>query len=286
MNQIMLKQFWTSQYAQSTFLSAFIEKGIVSFNGFNFHSLCWGKYGAVIKRDNFHDLDNMNLVDYESPFWGGGVISKSYGIKNITMTLTLLTASNADMVTLIDEMKEKLQPIETDLEILINGQYRVYKASCNGVIFPDMNRGTNYLPDVLVTFRITSETWRISEPQSYFFPDVTENQNFNITVNWNKEPYPRFLFINKASGNSLTEIRIRIRKLWENTGNDVYIIGTFTNDDIIEFDYDNSIVKQNDAEIPFNNIMTKLFKGINVIDVEFTGTANIDFYVFYNPTFY
>lgn len=283
----MLQQLGTTQLAKSTFLSSFIEKGIVSFNGFDFYSLCSSKYGAVIQSDNFHDLDNMNVVDYESWFWDGGwIIQKKFWLKTINLWVKLLMPSNADLVTLMDFMKERLQPIKGDLEVLINWQYRVYKATLVGVVFPNMNRGTNYLENVQVTFRITSGNWKIQEPSSYFFPNLTANTSYNIYVSGNKPTYPKFLFINKATWNSATQLKIRIRKLGDVSGNDVYITRTITNNETIEFDYENAIVKVDWVEPRFKNIMTKLYTGINIIDIEVIGSINTDFYVFYNPTFY
>lgn len=257
----------------------------ISFNGYNLMSLCWSTTGVIIQTMNAHSLQNIDLTSFVSSLsdWGW-VINKKYSNKNISLTLFIQWTSASDLIARIDELKNNLQDVESNFDILVDWTVRRYTATVTSITIPAFKKYADYLDWIEVDMLITSPHW--SNPvlsQTYVqwkttdFSKVVQNQ-------WTYQVYPIIQIITNPSS-TLSAIWITHKRVWEISWYTVSITEAIAPNSVVIFDYVNKKVTINDTEVNFSGIMMPMETGQSVFDFDFTGTIDVNAYVLHNPTY-
>lgn len=276
-----------NQFNKNTLAQSFdSDRWIVEFNWYDLTSYCKsGKYGTLILTGGWEHSTAPDIESYVSSIvdWGG-VVNKKYGNKTINFSLFIQWESNDDLILKIDELKRRTQGSEWELLIKVRGVYRLYTATLSSIIFPSIPAQEDYIEWVSISFLITSGTWEEYESTSSVF-DVSWETETIIKNTGSYEAMPVFSVSCKETWNSMTSLNINIRDLGATGWNDVYINQIITNNDLIVFNYKESIVTLNGIEIPFFNPMTPMNIGNQVITITPTGTINAELTISYNRTY-
>ncbi len=279
-------QFNSEQFNQDHTISEDV-KWLIEFDWFDLTSMCWWKkYWYMLKNGDVFDLNNINIWEFVSSMIDGGwVYNKKYGNRSVSFRLFIQWENYQDLMDKIDNLKEKTQWVEKDFDVFFLWWYRTTKATLSSVKIPSFGKNQDFVDDVELTFLFTSWYWENKSGVSEFIADVTDDFESVINNEGKYETFPKLFFNCKASGNTLTMIEIEIKQVGETEWFILSIQETITNNDLIVFDYQNKTVTINWEEVPFFWVMTPMWIWQNVVNVNFTGWANLDAYIIYNKTF-
>lgn len=87
----------------------------------------------------------MELNTYKYPRDnGGGVLSKFYRGKDITLTITIKASTASAFSTLMDDFKKNLRYTEGNLDMTVNGEIRRIRATCTSIDFNRKHYNVTY----------------------------------------------------------------------------------------------------------------------------------------------
>lgn len=298
------------------------NKWLIEFNDFNLMSLCWNNNWIIVKQWNFHDVNNIDIGSYVSSlidWWG--VFNKKYWNRTLSLKLFIQWENYDDLIKKIDELKEKTQNIESDLDFFIKNdekiqlkplytyylpiedywdilwnyinntfttitpEYRTYKATVSSIIIPSFSKNTDFVDDIEINFLITSWFWENKNSISLAYLNKVSNFQSLILNEWKYESFAKIIIISKNSWNNISGIDIALRQIWDETWFTISISEVIWDDSIIIFDYREKTISINWENIPFYWVMTSLSLWYNIFDFIFTGSVNIDAYILYNKTY-
>lgn len=309
-----MEQFNITQFNENTIIE-WAEKWPIEFDWYNLMSICkienianiwndenvwndnnvWNDFYTRIwtnpfwiwiLRGNFYDLNNIDVSSFNSSladWWW--VYNKKYWNKQVRFTLFLQWENHEDLINRLDELKSRLQWVEKDFDILINEEYRTYKATITNITVPRFSKNDNFIEWIEVDMLITSPHWEIKQEKVNFNWDVVDDYQALVLNSWTYDSFPRMLFIFKNSWNAITKIQIESKWILETNINSIIISETISNNDILEVNYKTKQVLLNWAEVPFNWVMTPMIPWYNTFDFTFTWTVNTDITILYNKTF-
>lgn len=275
------------QLNQEHYSASLIQDDVV-FDGYSLMTYFNGteQLGIALQTGNLFDLNNIDVGSYVSEqIDGGWVFFKKYGNKQITLNLYIQGSSYADLLERIENLKRYTATEEADFDVRVNGQIRSYTATVTDITFPRFDMNTDFLEWIQMQLLITSPHWSLKDGVTEIESPVAADFQKVIYNQGKYDAYPKVYLICKPTGNALTGVSITLRKTSETIGDAVSVSTTITNNDVLVFDYKEKIVTLNWDEIDFDGFMTPIKDGYNVFAVDFTGTANINFFIKYNPTF-
>ncbi len=262
------------------------NKDKIEFNGFSLSSLCWNNYWIILKTGNLFDSSNIDLWKFvSSQIDGGGIYSKKYWNKTITLSLFIQGESYSDLISRIDQLKKNTRGVEKDFDILVNWEYRTYKATVENINVPDISELDDFVDNVEMTLTVTNWNWTVKSPNSVFLPNLTWSFEVILNNEGTHESFPKIILIFKNSWNAVTQTDVSIKEIWGISPFIVTLPETITDGDVVIFDYVEKTVTINGVEKPFNNPMTPLDVGFNVVGVTFSWSVNLDAYVLYNKVY-
>lgn len=248
-------------------------------------SLCWSTTGVIIQTMNAHSLQNIDLTSFVSSLsdWGG-VINKKYSNKNISLTLFIQWTSASDLIARIDELKNNMQDVESNFDILVDWTVRRYTATVTSIIIPSFRKYDDYVDWIEVEMLITSPHWSNPIFAQTYVQWMTTDFSKVVQNEWTYKVYPIIQVITNT-GSTLTWIWITHKKVWQTTWYTVSIAETINPDSVVIFDYVNKKVTINDVEVNFSWIMMPMDVWQSVFDFDLTWTINVNAYVLHNPTY-
>lgn len=248
-------------------------------------SLCGSTTGVIIQTMNAHDLSNIDLTSFVSSLsdWGG-VINKKYSNKNISMTLFIQWTSNSDLIARIDELKNNLQDVEWNFDILIDWIVRRYTATVTSMMFPSFKKYDDHVQWIEVELLITSPHWMNPIYAQTYAQGMTADFSKVVINMGTYQVYPVIQVITNPSS-TLSAIGITHKRVWETSGYLVSITEAISPNSVVIFDYVNKKVTINDVEVNFSGIMMPMETWQSVFDFDFTWTINVNAYVLHNPTY-
>lgn len=279
-------------YIQEDDLLDINSENIQDVNGENFtmdvsHSLSYTnsawEVGIAIQKMNAMDLDNLTVEAFESSIADyGGVIDKRIGNKTITLDLFIQGSNHNDLISRIGELKKNTQLIEQDFVVTIGGQKRTYKGTVSRLSIPSIKASEDFVEAIKMDILVTNQwEWESIEQLHESITGDVERVLENV---WEYEMFPRILMLAKT-WTATSKIEIGTRPITDTTAYSISLTSSVVSGDIIEFDYKWKTVKKNGVEMEWDGVIMPIEIWYNVFEFDFTGTANFDIYIIYNPVY-
>lgn len=256
----------------------------MAFNGFDLMSLCSSNVWIAVQTWNLHNVVAQLTSSESSMTDGWGVISKRYWNKVILVTLHIQGSSYDDLVSRIDELKEKTQGVEGFFDINVWGKIRRYEATVQSIIVPWFKKTQDFVEWIEMEMLITSPHWRLKEMSQVYLQWMTANFSKLVENEWNYKTFPIVKVITN-SWSTLSSLSIEMRKIWDSSWYTISITETISPSSVVVFDFIEKKVTINDVEVNFSGVMMPLETGQSVFTFNFTGTVDVNAYVLHYPTF-
>lgn len=264
---------WNGQTFNGSLGYAFASNDNISFNGFGLQNATY-----CIQSTNRDDIAKIDIVNFDRPQLNGGfVLNRYYRDKIITMTGSIKWASEALLITAIDNLKGELDGIEGYLQVKFGNSYRRIKATVSNIDIPRKHYNIDY-----ITFSIS---FLCKEP---FFSDIPslestflgKNASFQdgITYTGTGESSTRTnIVFNSASW--VTSVAMTVE------GKTVTLSQAINTGDVVVMDGERKSITVNGVETDYLGTFKDLVNWNNIITRTINGTFNIDISVLYKKLY-
>lgn len=228
---------------------------------------------ASFKNDD--NLPNIDLNTFQNPIVdGGGVLSRRYTKKDISISWRLKGADGEELNNLIDLFKIKTSAVEGFLDIKINWIYRRVKATVVSSKILDRKHYNITQVPYDITFQTLEPFFYNREDESKTDANVTGDFVTEIEYYWTAPSNPRvyFVFTTWGGTNAMT-FDLNNRRLTVNE--------TINDGDVLLFDSIEKTVKINGIEVDYTGTFPQLIYGDNSFQFEINGTPDLDITVLY-----
>lgn len=257
---------------------------LMSFNGYDLMSLCSSSVWVAVQSWNLHNVVAQLTSSESSMADGWSIIDKRYSNKVILVTLYIQWSSYDDLVTRIDELKEKTQWVEWFFDINVWGKIRRYEATVQSIIVPWFKKTQDFVEWIEMEMLITSPHWRLKEISQAYVQSMTSDFSKLVTNSGNYKTFPIVELITNA-WSTLSAVSIEMKKVWESSWYTISIAETINPSSVVIFDFIEKKVTINDVEVNFSGVMMPLETGQSVFTFDMTGTIDVNAYILHYPTF-
>lgn len=257
---------------------------LMSFNGYNLMSLCSASVWVAVQSWNIHNVVAQLTSSESSMTDGWGVINKRYSNKVILITLHIQWSSYDDLVSRIDELKEKTQWVEWNFDINVSWKIRRYEATVQSMVVPSFKKTQDYVEWIELEMLITSPHWSLKEMSQVYVQGMTADFSKLVTNNGNYKTYPIVELITNA-WSTLSGVSLEMKKVWEVSWYTISIAETINPSSVVIFDFIEKKVTINDVEVNFSGVMMPMEVWQSVFTFDMTGTINVNAYILHYPTF-
>lgn len=239
----------------------------------------------MVQSVNAFDVWNIDLTSFVSSLadWGG-VINKKYSNRNLVMSLFIQWATPSDLIKRIDTLKQKLQAVQWNLDIRVNGELRRYEATVSSITIPSFKKSSDYLEWIDVEFLITSPHWKNPTYSQVFVQWMTSDFSKVVQNEWTYKVYPVIQVITNP-GSTLSALSITHKRVGESSWYTISITTSIPSAAVVVFDYVNKTVTVNGTEVNFSWVMMPMAEWQSVFSFDFTWTINVNTYILHNPTY-
>lgn len=276
-------QFNSEQFNQDHAYALWAEY-LMSFNGYDLMSHCGETSWTIVQSGNFHNVVAQLTSSESSMSDGWSVIDKRYSNKTIVITVYIQGTSHNDLIAKIDKLKEKIQWVEWDFDILVWEKIRRYTATVQSVVIPPFKKSMDFVEWIEIEMLITSPHWRFKDLSQVYAQSMTADFSKVVLNEWNYKTYPIVEVITNA-WSTLSAISVDMKRVWEVSWYTISIAETINPGSVVIFDYIEKKVTINDVEVNFSGIMMPLEIGQSVFTFDFTWSINVNAYVLHYPTF-
>lgn len=245
----------------------FLTQDDIVFDGYSLQNT-----GFITSSINYEELKNIELNTFKySRIDGGGVLSKYYRGRQITIKGTIKADTAAAFATLIDEVKKNIRLTEGNLDIRPIGstEVRRIKATLTNLDLPRQHFNITFC-EITLVFTTAEPFFYAVTNQSITFEAKTGNFTEDMTHEGSAEKSPRVYFVFGA-GTTATALTIT-----DPDGRVLTVTTAITNGDVVLVDGDNKVVELNGTEIDFSGSFPIFSPGGNNFTVGFTGTVLAD----------
>ena len=256
---------FNSQVYNYSFEIATIETDSIQFEAFSLQNT-----EVITSKINYDDLEQVEINQFRfTGRDGGGVLSRYYIGRRITLTGTIVQPTATTLNAKLDAMKKGLSKKEGLLYITVNSERRQIKATCQSVVFDREHYN--------VSFSRFSIVFVTAEP--FFYADeldrgdilgVTGDIADEFTANGTAETLPRLLLA-FASWTTATQVEIV-----DDFSNTLTITTALTTNDILIIDSDLKTVTKNGTEIDYSGVFPIFTPWQNQYTVDFTWSVVCD----------
>lgn len=236
----MLNQWTVNQYPINySTLPLIVSQDVIAFNGYSLQN------SQIITTEiDFDDLSPVELNTYKYPRDnGGGVLSKFYRGKDITLTITIKASTASAFSTLMDDFKKNLRYTEGNLDMTVNGEIRRIRATCTSIDFNRKHYNVTYAT-TRVKFQSVEPFLYAKDAQSFQFQWQTNSFSGEFTNAWSAESLPALYFIFWAG---TTATALSVTSQWKT----ITMTTAFTQNDILIIDSKNKSITKNGVEIDY-----------------------------------
>lgn len=264
MNDFLLDEYEINYSSPPTLLA---QDDIV-FDGYSMQNT--DKF--ITSKIDYEDLKNINLNTFDFPrIDGGGVLSKYYRKRIITVQGTIKAATAEAFSELIDEVKTSLRKTEGYLDIRPLGmdEIRRCKATVTSIDIEREHYNVTFSP-ITVVF-ITMEPFFyaiVSQSQTYEAKTVTFTEEMTHLGSAEVLPNTYLIF---GAGTSATALSFT-----DPEGRVLTVTVALANGDVIFIDGENKNVYKNSVAIDFSGSFPIFTPGSNNFTIGFTGTVLAD----------
>ncbi len=228
--------------------------------------------GFITSSIDYEELKNIELNTFKySRIDGGGVLSKYYRGRRITIKGTIKAETAEAFHTLIDEVKKNIRFTEGNLDIRPIGstEIRRIKATLTDLDLPRQHFNITFC-EITLVFTTAEPFFYAITNQSSTFEAKTGNFTEDMTHDGSAEKSPRVYFV-FGVGTTATAMTIT-----DPEGRVLTVTTALTNGDLLLVDGDNKVVELNGTEIDFSGSFPIFSPGGNNFTVGFTGTVLAD----------
>jgi len=237
------------------------EQGNFVFNWYSLND-CLNRR---VTASNHDDIGRISFKTYDSPRvdWGW-VLGHYYRRKDIRIRISL-TATTAELLNdEIDSFKYEMSEVEGDLEITINDEVRIVKASITKLSFNRKYFHLTFVQDVEIVFSTMEPHFYAKTEESLTYYGITADLNEEILYSGKVKTEPKFYVIFWPTVTGLNTITVT-------TGGDtISIAETSSSGDILIIDCEDKEVLLNDVSIDYTGVFLELQVGANPISFNFT----------------
>lgn len=220
-------------------LSQTAAEDVIAFDTFGLQNA-----SIITTEISFDDLGDVELNSFKFPRDdGGGVLSKYYRGRNITVKVTLKAATADLLSALIDTFKRSIRGTEGYLDIVVAGETRRIKATCTKLTFGRQNYHVTFI-NAVITFQALEPFFYSVSAQSFQFQAQTGSFFGEFTNGGSVESNPVLYFIFSAT-TSVTAMSITA------FGKTLTINTSFAVNDILIINAQTKSITKNDVEIDY-----------------------------------
>lgn len=227
------------------------------------------------------DYDNEGQVELNSFNFpksdGGGVLSKYFRGRTISLECTIKADTGVAFNTLLDTVKKKLRKTEGYLDITVNGEIRRIKATLTKFDAGRMHYNITFTK-ATIEFTALEPFFYAKNKQSYEFLGQTATFSQEITNEGSVESLPSFYFI-ATPGANITSLAITA------FGKTLTIPTTLVSGDILIVSSQDKTVTENGVEIDYTGFFPIFPPGSNPFTVTLVGTTFLDLTIIQNKNY-
>ena len=237
----------------------------IVFDGYSLQNL-----NFITSTIDYDDLWKVELNSFNYPRTdGGGVISKYYRGRTITLKGIIKKDTSTDFNDFIDEVKKSLRATEGLLEIMVNGEIRQIKATVTDLSYNRNHYNITFSP-ISVTFTAVEPFFYSKTLQSLSVLGKTATYTEEMQNDGGADSNPTVYFVFWA-GTTVSAI-----KFTDPQSRQLTITTSLTNGDIIIIDSVDKVVTKNGTEIDYTGAFPIFAPWSNTFIVTITGTALVD----------
>jgi len=209
------------------------------------------------------------------------ILDTWYTEKIVELSGWIISDSEANLRTAIDNLKEALRPKEKNLDIDYGSGTIRYVATCQSLEIPEEHWHTTQVP---FTIRFSAEPWGIdptTDSNSWTGITATSYSN-SINIQGSHSPYP----VIEITSNKTISMGVKFQN--DTTGDWIQTSETqsFSTNSVLEIDTKNQTFKLDGTEIDFDGVFPNFEPGTNNFTVTISGTSpDYDLKIKYNPTY-
>jgi hypothetical protein len=272
---IWQKAIWQLPVAGTTLSGISALVGWVIFNWFNLLN-CW----EIVVEWNYDDINGVQLDTYNAPRIDGGWVLWYYiNWKTITFNMVIKETDETWLNTKIDLLKKNLAVKEWLLEIVINWEKREWKANLTSfTVNRDFTKKT-IQNNIQIMFALTNHMYASKGSAVSELWVTSNNLDLDIDNYWTTSCFYKTVVI-FWNGNIAVD-NVQILKDW-------YVLeinNSFSDGDILIIDWVNKVVTLNWSQIDFNWPFTELNTWSNPMQINTTGTLNVDITILFNVNY-
>lgn len=262
----------TSPYWYSPLTLDTAQDSIV-FDGFSLQNA-----NIITSRIDYDNEGNIELNSFNFPKSdGGGVLSKYFRGRTISIECTIKSDTAENFNTLLDMVKKKLRTTEWYLDITVNGEIRRIKATLTKFDAGRMHYNVTFTKATL-EFTAIEPFFYAKNKQSYEFLGVTGTSSYEVSNDGSVESQPVFYIIG-TSWSSVTSLAITA------FGKTLTISTTISSWDILIVSSEEKTVTKNGVEIDYTGYFPVFPPGSNPFTITTVGTIALDITLIQNKNY-